>query len=334
MATVPDVPAGAAPADVVPAGVASAGARSSAGGARSGDAGAALRLLKPEVLARLGSLELVARTVVDGVLTGLHRSPHFGHSQEFAEYRAYGEGDDLRFVDWNVYARTGRAYVKRFHGDTSMQLNLLVDASASMGFGSPVSKLDVARWLGASLAWLARRQRDALSVAVFDERLREFQPPSTRPDALPRALGLLHRSAPGAGTDLAGALEGLRATVVRRGLVALVSDLYADPDEVLAGLQPFAHAGHDIAVFRVLDPAEIEPELPRTAALRSLEDGRDTVVDPAFLAAGYRERFAAHAAALEEACRRAGAALVEVRTDRPLDAAVHAWLRLRERGGR
>ena len=124
-------------------------ARGGAGGADAParDPAAALRLLRPEVLARLGSLELVARTVVDGVMTGLHRSPHFGHSQEFAEYRAYNEGDDLRFVDWNVYARTGRAYVKRFRGDTSMQMNLLVDASASMGFGDPVSKLDVARWL-------------------------------------------------------------------------------------------------------------------------------------------------------------------------------------------
>ena len=298
------------------------------------DPAAALRLLRPEVLARLGSLELVARTVVDGVMTGLHRSPHFGHSQEFAEYRAYDEGDDLRFVDWNVYARTGRAYVKRFRGDTSMQMNLLVDASASMGFGDPVSKLDVARWLAASLAWLARRQRDALSLAVFDEGVTEFQPPSTRPDALPRALALLHRSAPGAGTDLVAALSSLRASVRRRGLVALVSDLYAEPDDVLEGLRPFAHAGHDIAVFRVLDPAEIEPALPRTAALRDLEHGRDTVVDPGFLERGYRMRFGAHADALERACRRVGAALVTVRTDEPLDAAVQAWLRVRERGGR
>lgn len=303
-------------------------------GTRANAAADAVRLLRPEVLARLGSLELVAKTVVDGVLTGLHRSPHFGHSQEFAEYRAYGDGDDLRFVDWNVYARTGRAYVKRFHGDTSMQLTLLVDASASMDFGDPVSKLDVARWLAASLAWLARRQRDALSVATFDETLREFQPPSTRPDALPRALGLLQRTVPGAGTDLVAALASLRATVRRRGLVALVSDLYADPDDVLAGLQAFAHAGHDVAVFRVLDPGEIEPRLARTAALRDLEKGEDVVVDPAFLERGYRERFRAHHEALDTACRRVGATLVTVRTDEPLDAALQAWLRVRERGGR
>ncbi len=297
-------------------------------------AGASVRLLKPEVLARLGSLELVARTVVDGVLTGLHRSPHFGHSQEFAEYRAYNDGDDLRFVDWNVYARTDRAYVKRFHGDTSMQLNLLVDASASMGYGDPVTKFDVARWLAASLAWLARRQRDALSLAIFDERLTDFQPPSTRPDSLPRALGLLHRAEPGAGTDLVAALASLRSSVRRRGLVVLISDLYAEPDEVLAGLQPFAHAGHDIAVFRVLDPGEIEPKLARTGALRDLESGNDVVVDPGFLQRGYRQRFDAHHEALDTACRRVGATLVTVRTDEPLDAALQAWLRVRERGGR
>lgn len=295
----------------------------------------ASRLLDPAVLARLGSLELVARTVVDGVMTGMHRSPHFGFSQEFAEYRAYNEGDDLRFVDWNVYARTDRTYIKRFRGETSTSVTLLVDASASMGFGTPHSKLDVARWLAASLAWLARRQRDALALAVFDQSLREWLPPSSRPDSLPRALALLQRSeasrGTAAGNDLVDTLVRLRPTITRRGLVVLISDLYAEPDEVLAALQPFAHGGHDIAVFRVLDPAEIEPSMARITALEDLESKETVIVDPAFLREDYRARFAAHDEALGKACRRIGADHATLRTDEPLDAALQAYLRFRER---
>lgn len=285
------------------------------------------------MLARLGSLELIAKTVVDGVMTGLHRSPHFGFSQEFAEYRAYNEGDDLRFVDWNVYARTDRAYVKRFRGETSTTVTLLVDASASMGFGEPNSKLDTSRWLAAAFAWMARQQRDALAIATFDEALRNWLPPSARPDSLPRALGLLEKLQAGSGTALGETLVDLRTTITRRGLVVLISDLYADPDEVMNALQPFAHAGQDIAVFRVLAPDEIEPSLPRVTALKDLESDSQVIVDPAFLQEGYRERFDAHADALRNACRRVGADYVLVRTDEPLDLAVQVYLRFRERRG-
>jgi len=293
-----------------------------------------LRLLRPEVLARLGTLELVARTVVDGLTTGLHRSPHFGFSQEFAEYRAYAEGDDLRHVDWNVYARTDRAYVKRFEGETNTTVTLLLDASASMGFGEPVAKLDQAKWLAASLAYLTRRQHDALGLAVFDDGVREMQVPSSRPDSLPRALGLLERSEAGSGTDIIAALESLRAVMTRRGLVVLISDLYAEPEALLDALQPLAHAGQDIAVFHVTDPAEVAPEAARVAALEDLETDARVVVDPLFLREGYRRRFEAHREALESTCRRVGADYRALSSDEPLDAALHAYLRFRERRGR
>ena len=293
-----------------------------------------LRLLRPEVLARLGTLELVARTVVDGLTTGLHRAPHFGFSQEFAEYRAYSEGDDLRHVDWNVYARTDRAYVKRFEGETNTSVTILLDASASMGFGEPVAKLDQGRFLAASLAWLTRRQHDALGLAVFDDAVRELQSPSARPDSLPRALGLLQRSEAGSGTDIVAALESLRAAGGRRGLLVLISDLYAEPDALLAALQPLAHSGQDIAVFHVTDPAETHPDVARIAALRDLESDETVVVDPAFLAEGYRRRFEAHVEAVRDACRRVGADHVPLSTEAPLDAALQAYLRFRERRGR
>jgi len=274
------------------------------------------RLLKPEVLARLGSLELVARTVVDGVLTGLHRSPHFGFSQEFAEYRAYNEGDDLRFVDWNVYARSDRMYIKRFQGETNTAVMLLLDASASMNFGSPVSKFDQARWLVASLAYLTRKQHDALGVVVFDDAVREFQPASGRPDSLARTLTLLEKSEPGQGTDLVQSLTTLRAGLSKRGLLVLVSDLYADPDELSEALQPLSHAGHDLAVIHVLDEDE------------------SVVVDPEFLRTSYRTRMESHRAAMESTCARLGADYLSLLSNEALDSVLQGYLRFRERRAR
>lgn len=294
----------------------------------------ATRLLKPEVLARLGTLDLVARTVVDGVTTGLHRSPHFGFSQEFAEYRAYNEGDDLRYVDWNVYARTDRTYIKRFQGETNTAVNLLVDTSASMGFGEPVRKLDQALFLAASLAYMTRKQHDALGLAVFDETVHEFCAPSSRPDSLARVMALLERTQSGSGTDILQALTDLRASMSRRGLVVLVSDLYTNADDLLEALQPLAHAGQDIAVFHILDQEEIEPTLKVTSALRDLETEEKVIVDPAFLQGAYRDKFARHCDEVQHACRRIGADYSRVLTSDALDNSLQSFLRFRERRGR
>ena len=292
------------------------------------------RLLKPEVLARLGRLDLIARTVVDGVTTGLHRSPHFGFSQEFAEYRAYNEGDDLRYVDWNVYARTDRTYIKRFQGETNTTVNVLLDTSASMGFGEPVSKLEQAKYLCASLAYVTSKQHDALGMTVFDEVVRESQAPSARPDSLPRALALLERTDAGKGMDIMEALGNLRASITRRGLLVVVSDLYANPDDFLNALQPFAHSGQDIAVFQLLDNEELEPSSKTISAFKDLETEEAVVVDPDFLKTRYRESFAAHCESIKQACRRVGADYTRVLTTEPLDAALQAYMSFRERRGR
>ena len=292
------------------------------------------RLLKPEVLARLGTLDLVARTVVDGVTTGLHRSPHFGFSQEFAEYRAYNEGDDLRYVDWNVYARTERTYIKRFQGETNTAVNLLLDTSASMGFGEPISKLDQALYLVASFAYVTRKQHDSLGLAVFDESVKEYQAASARPDSLPRALSLLEKTQAGEGTDILQALESLRASINRRGLLVVVSDLYANADELLSALQPLAHAGQDIAVFHILDQEELAPTAKTISAFKDMETDESVIVDPEFLKTRYRSRFAAHCESMQQACRRIGADYTRVLTNEPLDAALHSYMQFRERRGR
>ncbi|MBX2881039.1 MAG: DUF58 domain-containing protein [Granulosicoccus sp.] len=295
---------------------------------------AANRLLKPEVLARLGQLDLVARTVVEGLTTGMHRSPHFGFSQEFAEYRAYNEGDDLRYVDWNVYARTDRTYVKRFEGETNTTINLLLDTSASMKYGEPVSKIDQARYLLASLAYIARKQHDAIGLVIFDTKVRDILTPSARPDSLHRALSLLEKTQAGNATDINEALSKLQASTTRKGLVVLVSDLYTDAEQLLSSMQPLAHAGQDIAVFHLLDQREIEPELETISALKDLETAESVIVDPEFLRSSYRSRFSSHCKAIENTCRRIGADYKLVRTSDPLDAALQAYLRFRERRGR
>src|ERR1700730_2965276 len=162
------------------------------------------RFLDPATLASISSLDLVAKTVVDGFVNGLHRSPDFGFSQEFAEYRAYAEGDDLRHVDWNVFARTDRCFLKRYKGETNSQLLILMDTSASMGFGSTgMTKLDYARFLAASLAYLGNLQRDATGLIVFDETVTNYIPPSTRQGQLARLLHSIEHSAVGVHTDFA-----------------------------------------------------------------------------------------------------------------------------------
>lgn len=286
------------------------------------------------MLARLGTLDLVARAVVDGVTTGLHRSPHFGFSQEFAEYRAYNEGDDLRYVDWNVYARTERTYIKRFEGETNTAINLMLDTSASMGFGEPVSKLEQARYLMASFAYVARKQHDALGLTVFNDTVQDYLTPSARPDSLVRALSLLEKTQASEGTDISEALTSLQANMKRRGLVILVSDLYTNADDLISSLQPLAHGGQDIAVFHVLDQDEIEPALKTISALKDLETQESVIVDPEFIKSTYRTRFAAHCESMEQACRRIGADYTRVRTSDPLDAALQSYMRFRERRGR
>ncbi len=292
------------------------------------------RLLKPEVLARLGSLELVARAVVDGVTTGLHRSPHFGFSQEFAEYRSYNEGDDLRYVDWNVYARTDRTYIKRFQGETNTAVTLLLDTSASMAFGEPTSKLQQALYLIASFAYIARKQHDALGLAVFDENVKEYLAPSSRPDAMARAMALLENTQATSGTDILNALSSLQPSMTRRGLVVIVSDFYTNASDLLSVLQPLAHAGQDLALFQIVSPEELNPSLKRISALKDMETNESVVVDPDYIANGYQEKFQAHCASIEKACQRSGADFTRITTDDPLDEALQAYFRFRERRGR
>jgi uncharacterized protein (DUF58 family) len=204
-------------------------------------------LLDPQTLSRLSNIELVARTVVDGFLTGLHRSPIFGFSLEFAEYRPYVQGDDPRFIDWNVYSRTDRTYIRRYQGETNTHLIILFDASASMGYGSHgVTKIQYARFLAASLAYLSIRQHDAAGLIVFDKQVREYRRPSTRPGHLLSLLHILERTEAATTTNIQLPFEHFQQHLTHRGLVAVISDLYSEPEVVVKAVRPLAYQGQDM----------------------------------------------------------------------------------------
>ncbi len=214
------------------------------------------RFLDPAVLAGISGLDLVAKTVVDGFVAGLHRSPDFGFSQEFAEYRAYTPGDDLRHVDWNVFARTERAYLKRYRGETNSLLTVLLDASNSMNYTShSVTKMDYARFIAASLFYLAiHNQRDAAGLIVFDDEVRNYIRPSTRQGQLHRLLSGLEHAEPRARTDFAKPLHHFQEFLRRRGLVLIISDFYESPETIVRTIEPLRFHGNEVVLFHVLDP--------------------------------------------------------------------------------
>jgi uncharacterized protein (DUF58 family) len=289
-------------------------------------------LLRPEVLAGLKNLDLVARSVVEGVLIGLHRSPMFGFSQEFAEYRSYNEGDDPRFIDWNVFARTDKTYIKRFLGDTNSHLMILLDASASMGFGGPpVSKLRYAQFLAASLAFLAARQHDAVGCMVFDEEVRDYRDPSTRAGKLQGVLHCLDSARAATGTRFDKPFDKFREQVSRRGLVAVISDFYCDIDDLLNGVRPLAWQGQDVVLFQVLDRQELDPEFKSNVLLEDLETGQAVEVAPQFMQDDYPQRIRAHVDDLKKAAAGIGADHVLVNTGDSLDAALRNYLLFRQR---
>ncbi len=292
----------------------------------------AAALLRPEVLASLSTLELVARSAVEGFFQGMHRSPRFGFSQEFAEYKAYSEGDDPRFVDWNVFARTDRTYIRRYQGETNTRFMIAMDVSASMGYGSgEVSKLRYAKWVAASLAYMALQQHDPTGLIAFDSSIRSYRPPSSRTGSLSAILHELERLDAGSQTDLNASFKQMHEHMQRRGLVAVISDLYCDPEALTRAVQPFAWGGHDIMIFQVLDRAELDPKWDESVLLEDVESGRQVEVSPDYMRTTYRERFQAHLTQVRQAAARSRADHVLLVTDEPLDKALRGYLMFRKR---
>jgi len=291
------------------------------------------RFLDPAVLARISGLDLIAKTVVDGFVAGLHRSPDFGFSQEFAEYRAYTPGDDLRHVDWNVFARTERCYLKRYRGETNSLLTVLLDASNSMNFSSHgVTKMDYARFVAASLFHLAiQNQRDAAGLIVFDDEVRNYIRPSTRQGQLHRLLSGLELAEPRARTDFAKPLHHFQEFLRRRGLVLIISDFFESPETIIRTIEPLHFHGNEVVLFHVLDPKEIRPALDAPVVLVDLETKERLEVTPEYARDEYAPKMAAHIADMRSRAQSAGMDYFVLSTDRPLDEALAEYLSIRQR---
>jgi uncharacterized protein (DUF58 family) len=270
--------------------------------------------------------------VVDGFVAGLHRSPDFGFSQEFAEYRAYSQGDDLRHVDWNVFARTEKTFLKRYRGETNTQLLLLLDTSASMAYGSgAVTKLDYARFVSASLCYMAHVQRDAAGLIVFDEDVSNYVAPSTRQGQLFRLLHAIEKAEAGTRTDFAKPFAHFQNFLHRRGIVVVLSDFYERPDVIVKTIEPLRYRGNDVILFHLLDPQEIKPKFREPVLLVDMENAADALeVSPEYTRDEYPRKIDSHIEALRSAARGAGMEYFLMNTARPLDEGLREYLAVRK----
>jgi uncharacterized protein (DUF58 family) len=287
------------------------------------------RFLDPAVLARIDNLELLARTVVDGFISGLHQSPYLGLSTDFAEHRPYLPGDDIRRIDWRLWGRTDRLYVKEFEADTNANVVVLLDVSRSMAYGSgPVTKLDYAKFLAAALLYLSRRQRDRVGLVTFDQEVRELVPASAR--HLERCLHVLAREEARGPGALAPPLLQAGATLRRRSILILLSDLYETPESIVTAAGALRGRGSDVLVIQVLDPAERSFPFGEPAHFEDLETGDRIPVVPGDQAGRYRALMAEHLEAVSARLGEAGMDYELALTDQPLDYALFHYLSRRQ----
>lgn len=291
---------------------------------------ASTQFLDPAVLGRIGNLELLARTVVDGFLTGLHRSPYLGFSMDFAEHRPYMPGDDIRRIDWKLFARSDRHYIKLFEADTNANFSVLLDLSASMSFGShSLTKLDYARYLAACLTYFSNKQRDRVGLVTFDHEIVDYVPPSMK--HLDTILHTLDRAKAGRPGSLAGPILRITEMLGRKGILVVISDFYEEPDAVLSALGPLRARGHDVIVFHVMDPYELEFPFQEASGFEDLETGEQIPVIPGKLRSDYLAMMNAHLAALERSFNDHRIDYRLLDTSKPLDRALFEYLLSRER---
>ncbi len=290
---------------------------------------ASTRFLDPELLARVGSLELLARTVVEGFMSGLHRSPFTGFSTEFTEYRQYNPGDDLRYLDWRLLARTDRYFIKKYRADTNTQCHLLIDTSASMNYAhaSSVTKLQYAQFLAASLAYLLNRQQDAVGLVAFADKVHTHVPARNRTGHMRTIFGNLSLLQPGGETNLSESLHQLAEVLTRRGIVVLISDFYDQPDRLAEAFQHLRFEGHDLVAFQVLDQNELDFDFSDPVLLlEDAETQEQMPVLPDVVMDGYRERIQRHVNDMR-ACAAANNVDYELLTTKqPLDFALLSFL--------
>ena len=280
-----------------------------------------------ETLMRIKSLELRAKVVVEGFMSGIHRSPYHGFSVEFTDYRQYSPGDDLRYLDWKLLARTDRTYIKRFEDETNLRCYLLVDMSKSMGYSSlSYSKSEYAKTAAATFAYFLSLQRDAVGLLTFDQTIGEFLPARYRPGHLRRLMLTLENSLGGRSTDVTGALEQIAKTVRKRSLIILISDLLAPIESLERSLGYLRSQRHEVAIWRILDPTEIDFDFRDSAMFHDPESGRDLYVDPQSAKENYLRLFNEHRDGIVRCCQSLGIDFATFRTDQPLEESIGNFL--------
>ena len=292
-------------------------------------------LIDPSTLMRIKSLQVRARVAVEGFVKGIHRSPYHGFSVEFSEYREYSPGDDPRYLDWRLFARSDRYYVKRFEDETNLRCTLVLDMSRSMGYTSGAyTKIDYSRTAAATLAHFLTTQRDAVGLLTFEDTVTDYLPPRHRPGHFRRLLGMLEREPQGRATDLSGPLEQIAATVRKRGLIVIISDLLAPTEMLRTRLGYLRSRGHDVVVLRILDPAEVNFRFAAPAMFLDAESGRELYIDPEGARAGLLAKVPGSCRWDRARCVDLGVEFSSMTTDRPLELVIFDLLKSRERRGR
>ncbi len=289
-------------------------------------------MVDPTALMKIRSMELRARAIVHGFWKGIHRSPFHGFSSEFTEYRQYTYGDDPRTIDWRVFARSDRFYIKKFQDETNLRCHLLIDHSRSMDYGSgSYTKAQYAGTLAATLAYFLFTQGDAVGLATFDSQIRQYMPPRNRPSYLRRLILALEAQPAGRTTDLGPPLQRLVQMVTKRGLVVLISDLLTSIDRLETDLGYLAAGGHDVVLFQILDPTELDFNFEAPALFQDVESERDIYIDPAAARKSYQHRLDEHLARTRSICQSRGVDYHLFATDRPFDLALLDFLQHRMR---
>ncbi len=291
-------------------------------------------ILTPDIISRLNNLSLKARFVVEGFIVGLHKSPYHGFSVEFSEHRAYGAGDEIRHVDWKLWGKTDRFFIKQFEEETNLKSYLLVDQSLSMTYKSKkMTKLEYAQILAASLGYLMLKQQDAVGLTLFDDRIRVNIPARSKRSHLNIILSQMQNIIAGPETTIAPILHKTAEAIKKRGLIILISDLFDDPDKVLSGLQHFRYKGHEVIVFHVLDPQELTLDFTQRTRFRDMESGEEIVTDPWHIQSDYQKSMEQFCDYIKSNCRQKNIDYVQLSTDLPLDIALSEYLIKRKRIG-
>ncbi len=288
--------------------------------------------IDPLAVMRIKNLQLRAKAIVEGFYNGLHRSPYHGFSVEFSEYRPYTVGDDLRSLDWKLFARTDRYYIKQFEDETNRRCYLVFDQSKSMGFGSlDYAKIEYARTLVATIAYYLTLQRDSIGLLTFDQEIGDFISARNRPGHLRQLFVSLSRPVAGTGTDIDTPLKQIASLVRRRGLIILVSDLLASIETLRTNLAYLRSRGHEVMILRTLDPSELELHLESPSMVVDMESGREIYLDPDAARESYRERFEEHQKQIQATCDALGVDLFMMRTDEPLENALFNVVSVQQR---